>query len=348
MKTKSIIFAIAAMISLNLFSQNSVTKKRNPITQGCVLDINGQVLYSGGNLSGTTTKTRAVLYLYKKNSQMPKVDSVQLTNTGTYYFGSEPDSSYIVKIEVDNTVYPNVVPTYIGDSMTWIGAKLITGACNSIIVDTIKMIEVVPQTGLGDVSGNLSQGIGYKNLKTRAVGDPIHGIDISVGRKPHPTSNIVTHTQTDVNGNYKFTGLDNGIYQMLVEIAGLPLDSTYNFTVSSTDTAFKGFNYIANSSSIYPTSRTDVGITEVKNISQVGVYPNPFQSQTTAAFTLKQSSQVDISLYNLLGEKISTIESGFLVGGDHKYNIPVPSNGVFFLVINTGGNVSTEKIICVK
>lgn len=47
-------------------------------------------------------------------------------------------------------------------------------------------------------------------------------------------------------------------------------------------------------------------------------YPNPFNPTTTIAFTLTQTADVDLTVYNGLGQAIRTVVSGNLTGGEYK------------------------------
>lgn len=49
------------------------------------------------------------------------------------------------------------------------------------------------------------------------------------------------------------------------------------------------------------------------------IYPNPFQDQTRIGFSLSSAETVKITLYNILGSKISTLLHAPLDAGEHGF-----------------------------
>ncbi|MDP6684860.1 MAG: C25 family cysteine peptidase [Candidatus Marinimicrobia bacterium] len=84
-------------------------------------------------------------------------------------------------------------------------------------------------------------------------------------------------------------------------------------------------------------------------------YPNPFNPQTTISFGLPLDSDVSISVFNLMGQKVSTLASGNLPAGIHtvKWNgisdngVHV-SAGVYLYTIETEEFREMKKIILMK
>jgi hypothetical protein len=79
-------------------------------------------------------------------------------------------------------------------------------------------------------------------------------------------------------------------------------------------------------------------------------YPNPFNSHTVIRFSLPQESQVELEVFNLLGERVAIIFSGRLPAGN--YNMPWNpenlSSGVFLYRIRAGNFISVKKLILLK
>lgn len=78
-------------------------------------------------------------------------------------------------------------------------------------------------------------------------------------------------------------------------------------------------------------------------------YPNPFNPSTNIRFSLALTSNVKITVYNLLGEEIITLLNQSLFTGEHNVvwngvdnkNIPVPS-GVYFITMLAEPGISGE------
>ncbi len=68
-------------------------------------------------------------------------------------------------------------------------------------------------------------------------------------------------------------------------------------------------------------------------------YPNPFNPTTKIAFAIPVESNITISLYNSLGQLVSTIAEGNYTVGNHEVNINASSlsSGIYFYTIEAKG-----------
>jgi serine protease len=89
---------------------------------------------------------------------------------------------------------------------------------------------------------------------------------------------------------------------------------------------------------------------KAKNNFLLKSYPNPASSVLNIEYQILKPSQVQISLYNFLGEKLSDIADNYFVEGIHKTEINISHypSGFYFLNINFGGNISMKKFIVAK
>ena len=84
-------------------------------------------------------------------------------------------------------------------------------------------------------------------------------------------------------------------------------------------------------------------------------YPNPFNPGTSVDFSLARSGQVELRIYNILGELIETLFSGTLPAGDHqvywdgldKNGQPV-ATGIYLYQLRQNETVITKKMILAK
>ncbi len=79
-------------------------------------------------------------------------------------------------------------------------------------------------------------------------------------------------------------------------------------------------------------------------------YPNPFNPTTTINFTLAQSSQVTLKVYNLLGQEVATLVNGRLGSGPHsvQFNASGLSSGMYLYRIEAGSFVQNKKMMLIK
>jgi hypothetical protein len=79
-------------------------------------------------------------------------------------------------------------------------------------------------------------------------------------------------------------------------------------------------------------------------------YPNPFNPVTEISVTLQKSSNISLEIYNIIGQKISTLAEGNLEAGTHTFRwdgSEYPS-GVYFYSLKNGTNVDIRKMILLK
>jgi hypothetical protein len=79
-------------------------------------------------------------------------------------------------------------------------------------------------------------------------------------------------------------------------------------------------------------------------------YPNPFNASTTISFTLPQESEVTISIYNILGQKIASVFEDMLSAGENNvvWNASEQSSGMYFYKIQAGDYTETMKMLLLK
>ena len=79
-------------------------------------------------------------------------------------------------------------------------------------------------------------------------------------------------------------------------------------------------------------------------------YPNPFNPTTTIQFDIPVNSEVSLTLYNMLGQKVSTIYKGRLNSGSHSFTLNAKelSSGVYIYQLRTGQQTLTKRLTLIK
>lgn len=79
-------------------------------------------------------------------------------------------------------------------------------------------------------------------------------------------------------------------------------------------------------------------------------FPNPFNPVTTIRYELAQAQRIDISVYNVLGQKIASLFSGFKNTGQSevKWNAVNQSSGLYFCRISSDDFSLTRKMLLSK
>lgn len=84
-------------------------------------------------------------------------------------------------------------------------------------------------------------------------------------------------------------------------------------------------------------------------------YPNPFNPRTTISFTLDQPGYTRLTVYNILGQRLTTLLSEEMAAGEHvviwdgrsEAGEPV-SSGVYFYAIQTAEHFETKKMTVLR
>lgn len=79
-------------------------------------------------------------------------------------------------------------------------------------------------------------------------------------------------------------------------------------------------------------------------------YPNPFNPSTTIQFSMVEASDFEISVYNIAGQKLSVLASGYAEPGVYKqvWNAADFTSGVYFIRLIAGVNIATQKVVLIK
>ncbi|HCD52425.1 MAG TPA: hypothetical protein DEQ34_08260, partial [Balneolaceae bacterium] len=79
-------------------------------------------------------------------------------------------------------------------------------------------------------------------------------------------------------------------------------------------------------------------------------YPNPFNPSTQISFDLPQSSFTRLTVYDMLGRKVSSLVNEKLVAGSYSYRWEASnySSGFYIYRLEASGKVRTGKMLLIK
>lgn len=98
---------------------------------------------------------------------------------------------------------------------------------------------------------------------------------------------------------------------------------------------------------------TDVSNNELsfpRKIAFLQNYPNPFNASTTIEFTLPEEAEVELSVYNILGQKVATLCDGRKPAGKYvvTWNAGDYPSGVYFARLETKEYSKDIKMVLLK
>ena len=79
-------------------------------------------------------------------------------------------------------------------------------------------------------------------------------------------------------------------------------------------------------------------------------YPNPFNPSTSIEYSVAVNTEVNLTIYNTLGEKIKTLVNGNKAAGNYRVNFDARSlpSGIYYYRIKAGNYNSTKKMILLR
>ncbi len=98
-------------------------------------------------------------------------------------------------------------------------------------------------------------------------------------------------------------------------------------------------------------NQTNITSTDTANKSiSIQAYPNPFNPVTTIKVALPKAANMDIKVYNLLGQQVHKIAKEKLNAGYHSFHIDGSqwASGIYFLQTKAGEYHDTRKLVLVK
>ncbi|MDX1702002.1 MAG: T9SS type A sorting domain-containing protein, partial [Melioribacteraceae bacterium] len=79
-------------------------------------------------------------------------------------------------------------------------------------------------------------------------------------------------------------------------------------------------------------------------------YPNPFNPSTTISFAIPKTSEVQLNIYNILGQQVASLLNETKNAGTYKINWDASnlSSGVYIYRLRAGSKVLSNRMILMK
>jgi hypothetical protein len=295
-------------------------------------NITGNIQTANGDDASNTT-----IALYDANDTIGTM-SISYSTTadvnGNYSFANLAEGNYILAAQPNTTLFPNTLITYSNGSALWFDSDTIQVSCTSQQVVDITLLDAIQQVGTAQIGGFVAD----------YTFNMLNNIDVVL--YDENTNVAAARTSTDASGNYNFPGVNAGYYTVFVDIPGLIHNTEYTFNLASNDVFWNKSYFVNFDNRTIDTVFFFVGLNEINNFESK-VYPNPFTEQTTISYSLSTNSNVNIEVYNYLGEKVETLVNETKVAGKHNaiFSTSNMAKGIYFIRITAGYQQKTIKVI---
>ncbi len=145
------------------------------------------------------------------------------------------------------------------------------------------------------------------------------------------------------NGSFLRSTKDDGRW---IDRLGASPDPSYTYQVCDRETPTECSNEVTVEPLIGPNpdAREEIATTEVR------AYPNPFNPTTTLAFTLAESADVELAVYNTLGQRVALLADGMYDAGAHEAVFAAGSlpSGIYLYRLRAGSDFQSGQLMLVK
>ncbi|MCF7920756.1 MAG: C10 family peptidase [Candidatus Cloacimonetes bacterium] len=249
---------------------------------------------------------------------------------GEYVLDLVPDisgsTSYILQVPIGNYSVTAVYPDY--EFITF--DNIIVEEFQITTVD-FELYQLLAPTGLaGELSGN----------------------DVTLSWQHDSARNLqYFNIYRNINST-AFTLLDTTSQLSYIDTITQPINLTYGYQITA---VYAQDNESHSSNTVFIEYAAPAIDNEIEALNLIGNYPNPFNPSTSIYFTILEDSEIELKVFNLKGQYIITLASGYFVkgnhsiiwnGGDARGKLMV--SGVYLYQLTVNGKTLTRCMLLLK
>jgi photosystem II stability/assembly factor-like uncharacterized protein len=187
-------------------------------------------------------------------------------------------------------------------------------------------------------------------------------VDYSIGRFYDITSICQKADNTFVMAGIKKSTLTDNIINRSVILESMELNVTWREVFSTTADPFNAVNFCGSNSAIAVGEKGTIAvyhkdliqdpIVVIDSPAKINIqnYPNPFNPSTLINFTLPEQTDVQLKIYDVLGNEIATLINESKPAGSYEveWNASNLPSGVYIYNLRAGTNVQMKKMLLLK
>ncbi|MEP1120237.1 MAG: DUF5689 domain-containing protein [Balneola sp.] len=151
--------------------------------------------------------------------------------------------------------------------------------------------------------------------------------------------------------NEKSTEPGRRFYQYIQPQVDSELNVTWPSTFTFPQLTWKAKDLPFEQPPSYTTVGTEDELATVESFRLNQNYPNPFNPSTTISFNLPNAANVNLTVYNILGQKVATLlNNKSFISGNHSFNFDASnlSSGIYIYRIQAGTFTSQKRMTLIK
>ncbi len=325
---------------------------------GCAGNASGEVLLLAGwelsgivqSLAGPLDVNESEIKLYNSRLDVFQIEMVQTVfngSSGVFSITGQETGDYRLLVVPDTAANPLFLNTWYSNEVSWEDAVVLTVQCedtiNNLVLD---VLELPVLTGNGSFSGFIHF---WDNVKGYyEVGEPVEGAEVFTEQQPNDEP--VSNDSSNVDGYWEANNLqENYSYDIIVEIPGLPVLSTYSsIPVSASQSDYENLNFFVdtteNIGGIFIDTVVTYGLVGIECVN-VEIYPNPVKDILNVRINSEKELVYSWELFDVKGRLVNISESELKSTGSNIVQIPIMEKGTYYLMIRAENNNFIKKIV---
>ncbi|GAB4286739.1 MAG: hypothetical protein Kow0098_02320 [Ignavibacteriaceae bacterium] len=300
--------------------------------------IAGQIV---DDVSGLPVPSAVVIRKGTHNPSKPVPESITSLPSDLYTAFTDVNGNFVIHNVIEEDYYfiqaftDYFIPSYYSDT----GSVQFWQQADSVFINTQLTgynVEVLRDSSYG--GGNVT---GDVIINT---GEFIQPSDVLVYAQNINTGLIYSYTFVSNSGTYNQTFLPYGTYRLIGQRIGIDDAVSEQFTIDPINPVIPDIDLIFNLTDLNEPAISPESIELFQN------YPNPFNPSTSISFILPESDNIALNVFNIMGEKVEEIYSGYLPAGRHNFSFDAAElvSGVYIAELRTSGYRKTIKMLLLK
>ncbi len=279
----------------------------NESLPGLVLESRNQNIWASTNVQGTvladgsgTSLTAGQVEIYRiYEGPFELSDSAQLDNQGFYQIEDVVLGDFILLVRQDNELFPDVQQTYYVSTPDWIDADtlFLRSAADDINIEMALKPDPDPVANGADVVGSVESDfadavdeegnrINARRKVKRAACSIRRFVPRGRDEQEEGEYELYAYVESDDDGNFTFTDIDEGTYRLNIEYPGVPMDesSEIEFVVGGDEEnqVFEVAAVVTEEGIVVKT--TKVLWSKKPFLKNIRLFPNPTDGKMSAEF----------------------------------------------------------------